>query len=278
MCKRKRSGDTANALRPHLPAIQVALICLLAVPATAQGPTAQTAVAPARRMTVSASAVMQAKLDKADVIVSINSEDKSPTAAMKANADETARLTSALEAAGIAESDIRPVNFDVQPVYGPPIAGKLDTNELISYRIYNQLQITIRAMTKVATTLDTAIQNGASAIVNVSYGILDYESVRDEAMELAVLEARRKADLLAKSSGATIVGIWELNDNSPAGPPSVQSRLPVSAGSISNPMGPSQMSVLAKVTIVYELGSPDRARKVAKPGSSGPLEKPQTVK
>jgi hypothetical protein len=110
-----------------------------------------------------------------------------------------AAVIAVLKDAGIAEKDIQTAQFSIQPVYAsqeprtePKLAG---------YTVSNQVHVTIREISKVGDVLDRVVAAGATDVGNVSFLVADASKVLDQAREVAIGDARRKAEVYAKAAG-----------------------------------------------------------------------------
>ncbi len=125
---------------------------------------------------------------------------------VKAAMDEsTARMNAvmdALRAAGVAPEDIRTDQFSIYQDYGPvPMGG--DQAEPL-YRVSVGVTVTVRETAKVGELLATAVDAGANMVNYIQFDIADRAALEAEARDLAVADARTRAELLAKAFGLAV--------------------------------------------------------------------------
>ncbi len=125
---------------------------------------------------------------------------------VKAAMDEsTARMNAvmeALQAAGVAPEDIRTDQFSIYQDYGPVPFGGEQAEPL--YRVSVGVTVTVRETAKVGELLATAVDAGANMVNYIQFDIADRAALEAEARDLAVADARVRAELLAKAFGLAV--------------------------------------------------------------------------
>ena len=208
-------------------------------------------------MTVTGQGDVKVKPDKMEVTIGVVMEDKSSQAAARASAEAAQRLQTAIKKAGVADKDVQTVNYTVTPVYSdflPAQPGvKQQSPHITGYRVYNQVRVIVRDLAKMSDVLDGATAAGSNTIEGIALGLEDQKAAEGQALELAVLDARRKADHLAKAAGTSILNILELSDNTgyrgPPRPMMLSRRM--DGGGVATPISPGELTITAKVTILY---------------------------
>jgi uncharacterized protein YggE len=119
--------------------------------------------------------------------------------------EATARMNAvmeALQAAGVAPEDIRTDQFSIYQDYGPVPFGGEQAEPL--YRVSVGVTVTVRETAKVGELLATAVDAGANMVNYIQFDIADRAALEAEARDLAVADARTRADLLAKAFGLAV--------------------------------------------------------------------------
>ncbi len=207
-------------------------------------------------LTVSGQGNVKVKPDKMEVTLGVVTEDKSSQAASRANAEAAQKVQAAVKKAGIAEKDVQTVNYSVSPVYSDaiptPPGVKQQPPHITGYRVYNQVRIVVRDLAKMSDVLDGATAAGSNTIEGISLGLEDQKAAEGLALENAVLDARRKADRLAKAAGTSILNILELSDNTGYERPRMMTlSRRMDAGGAATPIAPGELTITANVTIIY---------------------------
>jgi len=207
----------------------------------------------ARRLTVTGRGEVRVQPDKADITIGVVTEDRSSKTAASANATAAQKVQAALTRMGIARTDIRTIQYSVQPIYSqPPIRPDAAPRPSVitGYRVSNQVRVTVHALDRLGDILDEATTVGSNSIESITFGQTEQTASEDLALSKAVADARRKADLMARTSGVKIVGVYEMNEGNVQRPgPMMFSRASLAA----TPIIPGESTITADVTVVYEI-------------------------
>lgn len=203
-----------------------------------------------RTITVSAQGTVSAQPDVAYVVVGITTQDKDMKKAQSANGEVMNAVSSALTSAGLAEDDIRTVQYNAYPLY----RYSDGSNKITGYEVNNQVELTIREIDRVGEYIDLAVAGGANMANAIRFGLLDEQALYNEALELAVHAARAKAGTLATAGGVKLTGTVQLTENTSGG--QVYRSEPYAAlddTTASTPISAGSLDVDAGVTVVYEI-------------------------
>lgn len=138
--------------------------------------------------------------------------------ALSANARQMARVTAALQRAGIAARDIQTATISLSPQYR---YGENQPPVITGYQASNTVSVKFRDIAKSGAILDTLVREGANQIDGPNLSIDAIEAAQDEARIDAVRRARARAELYAKALGmrvARIVAVSESLDGGGPGP------------------------------------------------------------
>ena len=150
--------------------------------------------------------------DYARIRSGVSTNAKTVKEASDANAKLMANIIATLVDAGIAKKDIRTSEFSIEPVYAsptPPGGPKLS-----GYRVFNQVNVTIRQLSQVGDILDRLVKAGATDATNIAFLIANPEKTLDQAREAAVANARHKAELYAHASGVNLGRVAWITESS----------------------------------------------------------------
>ena len=185
-----------------------------------------------------------------DLGVNIVNDD---LAAASDEANEAIRsIIEALTEAGVAENDIRTAYYNIwrEERFGPE-GGATETPQ---YRVTNTLIVTVREVERAGELLSLSLSAGANTVGGIQYTFANPEELAGEARELAMKNARAKAEQFADLGGVTlgpVLMITDMPNNQTPGFPAAarfeaaQSDVPVSGG---------QLAVSTSVQVRFALG------------------------
>lgn len=121
-------------------------------------------------------------------------------------------LTDAIEKLGVDKKDVKTTSYNVYPQYDYLTST---TNRITGYQVSTNYEITVRDFEKVNDILVAATAAGANTIGGVSFDINDEtrKTKLQEARELAVSEAKAKAEGLSKAAGITLGKVINVSEN-----------------------------------------------------------------
>lgn len=145
--------------------------------------------------------------DMAVVNIGIVTTGKTAQLAQAENARVASDVTAALGQLGIFSKDIQ-THYTMSPVY-----EKGDYRKAVGYRANNTVTVTVNDVAKAGQVIDAALSSGATDVNGLSFGLKDARSVRNTALQMAVQDARSKADAIAAALGVKIVGIQNVKED-----------------------------------------------------------------
>jgi uncharacterized protein YggE len=136
-------------------------------------------------------------------------------AAQSENDAAIAKITAALKAAGIKEEDIQTAAYSLQPHY--TWDKENEKNVLDGYDMSHSLNVIVRTIGDAGKIVSLIAENGANTVNGISFGVDDatLEQTKLAAINLAMANARAKADAVAKAIGKTVQSVQTvtLNEN-----------------------------------------------------------------
>ena len=179
--------------------ITTILLTLVLVCAAALG-----AAEGAGTITVTGSAVARREADSARLTLSVATVAKEAEEALSENADTTAKVIAALEAAGVAKSDITTGNYYCGLLRDYDDPDDKGDYPIIGYEVNNILNVAVTDLETLGAVIDTALQNGATGCENIGFSTSDAGAAQDEALKGAVGDAKRRAELIAEACGGQL--------------------------------------------------------------------------
>ena len=206
---------------------------------------------PEVRVIVVGEGSVSAPPDYARIRSGVTTTAKTAKEATDANSRLMAAVTAALLDSGIAQKDIQTSEFSIQPVYVSPTPSA--EPKLSGYRVSNQVDVTIRQISKVGEILDRLVTAGATDAGNVEFLLSDPSKVLDQAREAAVADARRKAELYARASGFSLGRVAFVTENSEFAPPVALSGRLKSATTAPVPIQPGEDTLHARIVVGFDI-------------------------
>lgn len=168
---------------------------------------AQAATVDDRSVSVDGSSTLKVAPDKATINVSIETTDKDAKVASSKNATIMSKIQKDIMALAIPKDKIKTLNYNLSPKYDYN-DGK---QKLVGYTVSNEIMISVENIDMVGTVIDTAINAGATNVNSIDFGLKDDQMYKDKALQQAVLDAKRKAEVVANTLGRNIVDVKSIN-------------------------------------------------------------------
>jgi uncharacterized protein YggE len=230
------------------------LIAILAVSlsacASAAAPGGDASV---RSISVNGTGKITLSPDMAVVSVGIQTQADDAQTAVNENNTIVAEITAAMSELGIAEEDLKTINFSVYPNTRYDELGGIGD---ISYMVNNSVEVTVRDLEIIGDVLSEAVAAGANNIHGIQFDVSDREAAYAQAMELAVENARSRAEVLAGAGEVEIKDVHTLSSYIGGGMifgggRNMSFDMVESAASV--PVSPGEMEIVVDVTVVYEI-------------------------
>jgi len=180
----------------------------------------------------------------------VTTRAKTVKEASDANSKLMGTVTASLSDAGIAQTDIQTSRFSIQPVYAPGQPGV--EPKISGYSVSNEVEVTIRQISKVGDVLDRLVGAGATNIGNIAFLNSDPSKALDQAREAAVADARHKAELYARASGVSLGRVLSITEEAVRGTPVPFARTSANAAA-AVPIATGEDTLEARITVGYEI-------------------------
>ena len=181
----------------------VMLLCL-AILALGTG----AALAEGTKLTVSGSGTVLVESDLAVVTVGVREASTDVLVAQSTVNEKIAAIKQALLDAGAKESEINTDSINIYANYD----YSDNTEVIVGYTARNSLSVRTTDMDNVGSLIDAAFAAGANTLDNVQFTVQDDTQAREQALTMAVEDARRKADVLASAAGLQVASIERISE------------------------------------------------------------------
>ncbi|MDO4549172.1 MAG: SIMPL domain-containing protein [Clostridia bacterium] len=153
--------------------------------------------------------------------------------------------------AALAEMNISPDGIVAEDVY---IYSNYDYDTGLNsgYNVTRQMRVTVSDISIVGNVIDAALSNGADELNSLSFSSSGQREAYDEAMALAVQDARKRAEIIAAAEGMTIVSLTSLAEGDNWGGGDYYYEATADAASGETELAVGSLEVRASITAVYE--------------------------
>ncbi len=231
------------------------LIMLVIFPsvASAQQQTERRARLPT--VTANGEAVITAEPDQAQIDIGVVTQARNAPDAAKENAEKLARVMSEVKKLLGKGDEIKTASYSLNPTYRYPQGGK---PEIVGYTATNVLQIKTAALDNVGKLIDAAMQSGANTIQRLLFTLKDEQSAQLQALRLASIKAKAKAEEMANAVGLKIVKVLSVTEGERGVRPIVMPQPRVTqmeaAAAAPTPVEAGTIEVRSSVTLTAEVG------------------------
>jgi uncharacterized protein YggE len=196
-------------------------------------------------ITVSGTGTVHSKPDQALITVGVRTEAKSAEDAQQENAKKMNSTIDALKADGISQDNIKTTSYRLEPVMkydGTPV--------LVGYQAENMIQITLNDITGVGKVADIAVSAGANEVQSIKFTLTNdhLSSLRNDAIDAAIKDARQKAETTSRSLGVQLIGPSEVSLTT-GYEPTPMVLAPKAAGT---PVIAGELDISTTVQVVYQ--------------------------
>lgn len=218
----------------------------LTLPTVAQQPSPEAGSAD-RTVSTNGVAIVRSSPDEAVVTLGVTTEGATAEQAMDANAEKMTDVVDALLAAGLGQDDLATASINLYPRWndmGTAVDG---------FTAENQVTVTVDNLDRVGAIIDRAVAAGANLASGITFRVADDSASADEALEEAVADARRKAEVLAGAGGAQLGAVLSITETSSSFAPPVMYAREEAAADLATPVLPPTIESQVSVTVVWSL-------------------------
>jgi uncharacterized protein YggE len=216
----------------------------LAVPAVAQDR------APAEPVIVTiGEAVVRRAPDVAFVTVAAESRAKSPREAQRTNADLMSAVQKRLLDSGIPRDAIRTLGVRLEQEFDMANGRRVARD----YVAHNAIEVRVDDVGRTGEVADTAVSAGATSIEGIRFDLKDRASAEREALRLAVVDARGRAEAAAAGAGRTVDRVLRIEESGMARPIQPMAYARMEANAAATPVMPGPIEISSHVTLTVAI-------------------------
>ena len=205
-------------------------------------------------ITVSGQGVAFGAPDVADIQIGVQAQARTVADARDQAASAMDGVVKSIKGNGVAADDIRTVQFSIDPRYTTPPGG--GSSVLTGYQVTNVVTVRIRKIDTAGKIIDDAASAGGNntTIRSISFSILDQTKLQAEARELAVKDAKDRADKLAKLNGVKAGKPLQISEGSGSVTPISYAPAPSLARSdVATTIESGQLRITVNVNVNYAI-------------------------
>jgi uncharacterized protein YggE len=196
--------------------------------------------------------VVQAVPDRAYVTISAESRAASPREAQRRNTELMKPVQDKLRAAGVPADAIRTTAYDLQFEYDWSNGRRIPKG----YLARNVIEVRVDTIDKLGELLDIAVTAGATSVTDIRFDVKDRTKLERDALRLAVVDARTKAEAAAAGAGSSIERIVRIEEHGVVSPPPVpmmRMAMKEQSQAADVPIATGQLELRARVTLTAAL-------------------------
>jgi uncharacterized protein YggE len=149
-------------------------------------------------ITFSGEGKISTKPDTAFVDFSVVTQGTKISDVQSANTEKMNKVTEFLKGYGIEDKDIKTTNYNLYPQYN---YENYRVPQIIGYQITQTLSIKIKNLEKVGEIMEKVVALGINQVNSLYFGVEDDEQLKEQARDLAIADAKEKAETLALQLG-----------------------------------------------------------------------------
>lgn len=201
------------------------------------------------RITVNGMGRVEVAPDRAVISFGVENTGKELAPLKKANDQAAKKAVDALIRSGISRKDIYTSNYNIS--YNYDYRQKAEKREKV-YTVRNQFRLTLDNVEKVGEVITILERNGVNTIQGVNYTTSKAKELKLQALERAYLDARRKAEHIAKLEGRDIE-LLSLSEGGYMPRPEVYMAADMARNKTTPVYAPLEVNVDSTVTAVFKL-------------------------
>ena len=203
-------------------------------------------------ISVSATGEVSMAPDLASVSAGVVTQGKDAGAAMNANRSKMNAVMEQLKTAGIKPEDIRTSQLTLQPRYN---YQNRQAPTISAYEARNTVTVKTSDLSKIGPMLDALVAAGVNNINTVNFSVKDPKAARAKAREMAIIEAREKAENMAHAAGVSLGHLQNLSESGGASPYYPQARMEMAASmdAAPTPVAAGQSTLSVTVNMIYAI-------------------------
>jgi uncharacterized protein YggE len=201
-----------------------------------------------------------AQPDIATVTFGVSEDARVVGDAQTAASKKTNAILAALKQAGVADKDVKTTGYNIYPRYEYKKAGvewgPVGSPTVVGYTVSQMFEVKIRVLTDAGKILSTLGELGATNISGLSFSVDNEEAFVAAARAKAVVDAKAKAEVLARDLGVKLVRITGFSEGGYYPQPrysAMKLDMASASGAVAPEVPAGESTITSNVTITYEI-------------------------
>lgn len=191
------------------------------------------------------------KPDVAFVDFSVVTQGANINDVQEANTKKMNKVITYLKDSGVEEKDIKTTNYNLYPQY---TYENTKIPQIMGYQITQTLSIKIRNLDKVGEILQGVVGVGINQVNSLYFGVENDEQIKEQAREIAIKDAKAKAEKLASQLGIRLGKIVGFSENTNGYPVSAYKEGYGMGGGASSPsIQTGENEIIVNITLTYKI-------------------------
>jgi len=199
-------------MKKRLALIPLLLAALLVVgglfPSPSNAEAATQSTEESRTISVTGQGRLTVKPDTATLSFGVTELKASPSEAYAALSASLNKISPAVKSMGLKDEQIQTSLFNLSAEY---TWTQDKGQQLVGYRATTTLTVTTQDLDKVAALIQAAVDAGANQLNGLSFSVKDTDKLLESALDLAVDDAKAKAERVANRLGAKVVRVMSIS-------------------------------------------------------------------
>jgi uncharacterized protein YggE len=194
---------------------------------------------------------VKAAPDRAWVTIGAESRARDPKEAQAQSAKAMTAVQQALATAGLPKDAIQTVGYDLQLEFDWNEGKQIPRG----YVARNTIEVRVDDIGTVGEVMDAAVGTGATSVRGLRFDVKKRDELEREALRLAVVDARGRADAIASGAGGTVGRIIRIEESATRVPPPQPVMMARMAEDTrpATPVSPGEIEIRAQVTLTVSV-------------------------
>ena len=161
------------------------------------------------------------------------------------------KITADLKKLGISDKDIQTTSYNLRPDYN----YQTGSQKIVGYIADITLLLKIKDFQKINNAIDIATSDGANQVGGLSFIVDDPTPFEDKARQMAINDAKKKAQTLASQAGLNLGRVINVMENQQPQPRPIFAQAVKTEGAsptVPTRVEPGSTEIVVNVTISYE--------------------------
>lgn len=203
----------------------------------------------AREITVVGQGKASIQPDIAKLTIGVQTIADTVQGAAQENASKMTQVLSNIKDLGVSDADIQTYIYNIFPQYQNKNGG---IQGITGYQVDNNVQVTVRDLSKISDVVDQAVQAGANNISNISFSYSNPEKLQAEALNQAYTNAQGRAAILAKAGNVQLGDVISISENTSSSPVPLAASV-AQLGGGGTPIQSGNIEVQVQIQVVYAI-------------------------